>query len=172
MERFNRIFTKACDRLTLYLCGGIVLIMMLYVVANVFSRYALGLGGVTGCYSFVAALMVPLIYLALSYAWYTRGYIVVDVVQVRLKGKVLWGFQFAFLLVTLLGFALVIFYGTILETIEAYISHGTVGEPGYLIPQWPWKATIIIGVFLMAIRNILDIIRMVRTGEVVPMMER
>ena len=172
MQRFDRIFTKVCDRLTIYLCGGIALIMMLYVFANVFSRYVLGLGGVLGCYFFVGALMVPLIYLSLSFAWYKKGYIVVDIVQGRLKGRLLWGFQFAFLLVTLLGFTLVLFYGAIPQTIYTYIRATLLGEPGYQTPEWAWQVTIVIGTLLLAIRNILDMVRMVRTGEIVPMMDR
>jgi len=167
MERFDQIFTKVCDRLALYVGGGIALIMMLYVSAHVFSRYVLRIGGVVGTYTYVAALFVPLIYLGLSYAWYKRGYVVVDIVQVRLKGRVLWGFQFAFLLLTLGIFVLVILCGSFASTIDSYIGVRVIGEAGYHTPVWPWKATIVIGTFLMAIRNILDMIRMVRTGEII-----
>ena len=168
MERFDQIFTKVCDWLAFYVCGAIALIMVLYVSVHVFSRYVLRIGGVIGTYAYVGALLVPLIYLSLSYAWYKRGYVVVDIVQVRLKGKVLWGFQFAFLLVTLLLFVLLIFYGAFLETIDSYIIREIIGETGSVTTSgWLWKATIVIGVLLMAIRNILDMVRMVRTGEVI-----
>ena len=96
MDRFDQIFTKVCDRIALYVCGSIALIMMLYVGVHVFSRYMLRTGGIFGTYTFVGALLVPFIYLGLSYAWYKRGYVVVDIVQVRLKGRVRWGFQFTF----------------------------------------------------------------------------
>lgn len=172
MERFDRIFSKVCESISVYLCGGLVLIMMLYVGANVFSRYVLRLGGVIGCYKFTGAMIVPLIYLSLSYAWYKGSYVVVNVIQDKLRGRLLWGFQFAILLVTMIGFALVIFYGATLETIQVYVTRGTVGEPGYLIPKWPWEATIVIGTLLLAVRNTLDLIRMVKTGEVVTMKVR
>jgi len=167
MDRFDQIFTKASDRLAFWTCGVIVLIMVLYVGANVFSRYVLRIGGVIGCYSFVGALFVPFIYLGLSCAWYKGGYIVLDIVQARLKGRVLWGFQFAFLLLTLVFFA-VLCYGAYLSTVEVYLARAVVGVPTMLTPRWPWHATIIIGTFLVAIRNILDLVRMVRMGEVIP----
>ena len=169
MEKFDRIFTKACDCLALYVCGSIALIMILYVSVHVCSRYVFGTGGVVGTYSFVGALFVPLIYLGLSYAWYKRGYIVVDAVQVRLKGRVLWGFQFAFLLVTLLLFVVWMVYGAFLATTYSYLHEVRIGEVEvFTTPRWPWQATIVIGMLLMAIRNILDLVRMVRTGEVIP----
>ena len=167
MERFDQIFTKVCDHIALYLGGIIALSMMFYVSANVFSRYVLRIGGVMGTYTYVGALLVPLVYLGLSYAWYKRGYVVIDMVQGRLKGRVLWGFQFAFLLLTVGIFVLAIFYGALTDTIDSYIIGGVVGEAGHRTPAWPWKITIVVGMLLMAIRNILDMIRMVRTGEVI-----
>jgi len=166
MERFDQIFTKISDRLAFWLCGGLALAMMLYTCANVFSRYALGIGGVLGTYEYVGAMLVPLIYLGLSYAWYKRGYIVLDILLARLKGRVLWGFEFVFLLLTL-GFFVAIFYGAFKGTIYTYSVATDIGEIGLRTPKWPWQATIILGTFLMSIRNILDLIRMVRTGEVI-----
>jgi len=166
MERFDRIFTKVCDCLAFWVGGTIVLSMIVYVSVHVFSRYVLRSGGVLGTYSYVGALLVPLIYLGLSYGWYKRAYIVLDIVQVRLKGRVLWGFQYAFLLLTLFVF-IAILYGSLLGTIDSYVFGVLIGEVGAFTPKWPWWATIIIGTFLMAIRNILDLVRMVRTGEVI-----
>ena len=167
MERFDQIFTRVCDRLAIWVCGSIALIMMLYVGVHVFSRYVLRIGGVEGTYDFVAVLLVPLVYLGLSYGWYKRAYVAVDMVPVRLKGRVLWGFQFAFLLVTLVLVVLPICYGAIMKTIDSYTLRALVGEPGFQLIEWPWVATIIIGTLLMAMRNILDLVRMVRTGEVI-----
>ena len=169
MERFDEIFTKVCDRLALYVCGGMVLIMMLYVCVHVFSRYVLRIGGVEGTYTYVAVLLAPFLYLGLSYAWYKRGYVVVDMVQARLTGRVHWRFQFAFLLMTLFLFVAWIIYGSFTDTVLSYNSRALVGEMGSPLrtPEWPWKTTIIIGTSLMAIRNILDLVRMVRTGEVI-----
>ena len=168
MNRFDEIFTKVSDRLAFWLCGTIALIMMLYVCANVFSRYVLRIGGVLGTYEYVGALLVPLIYLGCSYAWYKRGYIALDIIQVRLKGRVFWGFQFAFLLLTLGIFAVLIFYTSLVDTIHSYTMGAVIGEPGQIMtPLWLWKVSIVIGTFLMAIRNILDLVRMVRTGEVI-----
>jgi len=171
MERFDQIFTKVCDRLAFWLCGAIALSMMLYVCANVFSRYVLRIGGVLGCYEYVGAMLVPLIYLSLSYAWYKKGYIVLDIIQIRLKGGVLWGCQFAFLLLTL-AFFIAIFYGAFRGTIYSYLAAVDIGEIGLKSPKWVWQMTIPAGTFLMAIRNILDLLRMVKTGEVVPMIDR
>jgi len=170
MERFDEIFTKVCDRLALYVCGSMAIIMMLYICVHVFSRYVLRIGGVEGTYTYVSVLLVPFLYLGLSYAWYKRGYVVVEVAQARLKGRVHWGFQFAFLLMTLFLFVAWIIYGGILAIGISYNSRALVGEMGSPLrtSEWPWKTIIVIGVSLMAIRNILDLVRMVRTGKVIP----
>lgn len=171
MERFDRIFAKVCDHLAFWVCGSMVIIMILYVGANVFARYALGEGGVVGTYAYVGALLVPFTYFSLSWAWYKKGYIVLDIVQRRLKGRVHWGFQFAFLLITTVLF-IVFCYGGLLGAIESYALKANVGEIGLKTPQWIWQATIVIGTFLVVIRNILDLVRMVRTGEIVPLLDR
>jgi len=168
MERFEKIFTKACDTIVLYVCGSIMLGMILYVSANVFSRYVLREGGVTGCYTYVGVSLVPLVYLCLAYGWYKKSYIVVNILQFRLKGKVLWGFQFAILFITLILFSGILFVGTFMDIFSSYSTGRAVGVPDLYSPQWLWKTTITIGFFLMAIRNVLDMITMVRTGQVIP----
>jgi len=168
MKRFDQAFTKVSDRLALYASGLILLVMMLYVSANVFSRYVLRMGGVDGCYMYVGKLMIPLIYLALSYGWYKKSYIVVDLLQAKLKGKVLWGFQFAFLLITLVLFSGLLAEGSLMEMISSFMSGKMAGEIGQPhTPEWPWIATVVLGFLLMAIRNLLDLITMVKTGKVI-----
>ena len=167
MERFDEIFTKVSDRLAYYVCGSMVLVMMVYICIHVFARYVLGTGGVPGTYAYGGALLVPISYLALSYGWYKRGYVVVDILTLRMKGRVLWGFQFAILLVTLLLFTVWLVYGGIMASTTSYILHTLIGESGCRTLVWPWQSTIVIGALLMVIRNILDMIKMVRTGEVI-----
>jgi len=167
MERFDEIFTKVSDRLAYYVCGSMVLIMMVYICVHVFARYVLRTGGVPGTYAYGGALLVPISYLALSYGWYKRGYVVVDILTLRMKGRVLWGLQFAILLVTLLCFTVWLVYGGIMASVTSYTLQTLLGEPGSRTLVWPWQATIVIGTVLMATRNILDMIKMVRTGEVI-----
>ena len=113
-------------------------------------------------------LLVPLVCFALSYGWYKKSYPVVDLILSKLKGRVRWGFQFTFLLVTLVLFTILMFCGSILETSHAYIDKLVLGGPGYYSPAWPWNLTMIIGFFLLLIRNVLDLITMVRTGQDIP----
>ena len=167
MDRFDEIFTEVSYRIGFYVSGTIIIITMVYICIHVFARYVLGMGGVPGTYSYGGTLLVPFIYLALSYGWYRRGYVVVDVITQRLKGRILWISQFTILLVTMVLFTGWLVYGGILTTISSYEIGGLAGETGCYTPEWPWKATIIIGALLMVIRNILDLIRMVRTGEVI-----
>jgi TRAP-type C4-dicarboxylate transport system permease small subunit len=85
MNRFDHIFTKVSEKMALY-SGGIILIAMVaYVTANVFARYILGVGGVTGVYEYVGILLVPLVCLALSYSWYESAYISVNLLQKKLN---------------------------------------------------------------------------------------
>lgn len=167
MERFTQVFAKVSERLGTYLCGAIAFIMMFYVAANVFSRYVLGRGGVVGAYSFVGALLVPLVYLGLSYAWDKKAYIVLDIVQTRVKGRVLWGFEFFYLILTLIFFG-AFFYGGVMGALHSYHAATSIGESGFLTtPKWPWEATIVLGTFLAAVRIILTMLKMVITGKVV-----
>jgi len=167
MERFDQIFTKVSDRLALYSSGIILLAIIFYVSANVFSRYVLRQGGIIGCYTYVGIMLLPLLGFGLSYAWSKRAYVVIELLEMRLKGKVNWGFQFTFLLITLVLFSGMLFVGTFTDCIVAYTTERVAGEPGHFSPLWPWKATLVIGFFLMAVRNLLDLITMVRTGKVI-----
>jgi TRAP-type mannitol/chloroaromatic compound transport system permease small subunit len=167
MERFDRIFSKISDRLALYSGIIVLLAMIFYVSGHVFFRYVLRIGGLEGTYSWVGTLLIPLVFLALSYGWYKRAIIVIDMFQNKLKGKVYWGFQFAFLLITLVLFSAVFTVGTFMDTVSSFIAKNTAGEQGMLTPEWPWKATIFFGFLMLTIRNLLDVIRMVRTGEVI-----
>ena len=167
MDRFDDIFTKVSDRIGFYVSGTIVLVMMLYICIHVFARYVFRTGGIPGTYAYGGAMLIPFLYLALSYGWYKRGYVVVDILTLRLKGKVLWGLQFAILLITMLLFTVWLVYGGIVASISSFKIGAFAGETGCYTPEWPWKATIILGAFLMVIRNALDLIRMVRTGEVI-----
>jgi len=141
--------------------------MILYVAGNVFARYVLGLGGITGTFEYVGVMTVPLVCLSLSYGWYKGSYLVVNILQMKLKGKIVWGFQFTFLLITVLLFAGILFVGTFVEVFTSIEFGQRVGTTTMWSPQWPWKASIALGFFLLVIRNILDMITMVRTGEVV-----
>ena len=167
MERFDKNFTTVSRVITLYIVGALLLISVIYVSANVVGRYLFN-SPVLGMRSYVGIMLVPITYLALAYGWYKRGFITVDILQKKLKGKVLWGFQFAFLLVTLILFAGLIWYGAVTETIISYTLKLQAGRPTYYSPEWPWRTAMTLGLFLMMIRNILDLVRMVRTGEVIP----
>jgi len=167
MERFDRAFSKACERLAVYVGGTLLSVMVIWVAGNVFARYVLGIGGLTGTYEYVGVMTVPLVCLSLSFGWYKGSYLVVNILQMKLKGNIIWGFQFTFLLITVLCFAGVLFVGTFVEVFTAIDFGQRVGTTTMWSPQWPWKATIALGFFLLAIRNILDMITMVRTREVV-----
>lgn len=166
MEKFDQALSILCEQLVTWLCGALMIIMMLWVSAHAFSRYVFGTGGLSGTYAFVGAMVVPFVYLGLAWAWYKRAYVVVDMVQSRLRGKVLWSFQFAFALLTL-SFFVAMFYGAFKDTIYSYAVGITVGQIGMQTPKWVWEATIVLGTLLMLTRNILVLIKMARTGEVI-----
>jgi TRAP-type mannitol/chloroaromatic compound transport system permease small subunit len=168
IERFDRVFSKVMDRIAIYFSGVLIAVMMFYVSAHVIARYAIpGLGGVTGTYSYVAALLPVTFYFALAYGWYKRSYVSLDIIQNRLKGRVKWWFQLIFLIMTIVFFTTSLSIGAVLETKYAYDIAWRVGEPGYYMVGWPWKATMIVGCLFLAIRNILDLITMIKTGEVI-----
>ena len=168
MERFDRIFTTISNRMALYASGLILLIMILYVSGNVFSRYVLRMGGIEGCYTYVGTLMIPLIYFGLAYGWYKKAYITVDILQVKMNDKAIWVFQFTFLLITLVLFSGLLAEGSLMETISSFAGRNRHGVPGVFTPEWPWKATVFIGFFMMSIRIIFDLITMVKTGKLIP----
>jgi TRAP-type mannitol/chloroaromatic compound transport system permease small subunit len=168
IERFDRVFSKAMSYMGIYFSGMLILGMMFYVSAHVIARYAIpGVGGVTGTYSYVGALLPVMFYFALAYGWYKGSYVALDLLQKRLHGKVKWWFQFVFLVMTIVFFTTSLTIGAVLETKYAYDIHWLVGEPGYYMLGWPWKATMVVGCFFLIIRNILDLIRMIKTREVI-----
>jgi TRAP-type C4-dicarboxylate transport system permease small subunit len=168
MKRFDQILMGISDRLVLYVCGTIVVAQVVLVCANVFSRYVLHVGGVVGAYTYTGLLLVPLVTLALTDGWYKKTYPIVDIVIVRLKSRVRWGFQLAYLVLTFVLFTFIFLVATSLETIHAYKTDLLVGAPGYFSPEWPWSAVMIIGFLFLAVRNVLDIIIMIRTKQEIP----
>lgn len=168
MERFDRFYTKLCEVIAFYIVGALIGISMFYVTANVVGRYLFH-SPTPGMTDYVGIMLVPITCLSLGYGWYKGAYVTVDILQNKLQGKVLWGFQFAFLLLCLIFLSGMIWYGAVVEVISSYTQGLLAGSPGYFSPQWPWRVTMALGFFLLVIRNILDLIRMVMTGEVIPM---
>lgn len=167
MEWFDRIFTKVSETIALYVVGALMIASMLYVTANVVGRY-LFRASLLGMSEIVGVMLVPITYLGLSFAYYKGAYITVDILQNKLSGKAIWGFQFALLLVTLVLFSGLLWVASVSETLIAYERALTVGQLGYLTPLWIWKALMAAGLFLLIIRNVLDLIRMIRTRELLP----
>jgi len=167
IERFDKAFSKVMERVALYWSGGIIWIMMIWVFSHVFARYVLRIGGILGTYAYVGALLVPCIYMALAYGWYKGSYVSIDILQSRIHGRTKWWFQLIFQIMMLIFFAGSLFVGAILETKFAIEITWLVGEPGYYMIGWPWRATMIVGTSLLIIRILLDIIHMIRTGEII-----
>jgi TRAP-type C4-dicarboxylate transport system permease small subunit len=168
MDKFDRVFTKIADRIALYWSGTLIWVMMFYVVGHVFARYVLGTGGLVGTYAYVGALLPPTIYMAMAFGFYKGAYVSIDILSKKLTGKALWWLQLFYLLLLFIFFACFLTLGTVLDTITAIQRTWMVGEPGYYIVGWPWKVTMIIGMVMLSIRLLLDLIRTIRTGEVIP----
>lgn len=167
MERFDEGFTKVTKFINLYFIGAILFAAIIYVSANVFARYVLGIGGVLGMRDYVGIMLIPIAYLSAAYGWYKRGFITVDIVQSRLKGKALWGCQFVILLVVFI-FASMLCYGAVAETIMSYSMGLMAGRATYYSPEWPWRLAMVLGLAMLALRQVLDMATMVRTGQVIP----
>ena len=168
MERFDQIYAKISHHIAIYFSGGIIVFMILYVTGHVFSRYALRMGGLLGTYSYVGMLLVPVTYFSLSHGWYKHSYICIDILLKRLKGKALWWVEFFHLTMAIIFLTGVFLVGGILETKWALEVGWRAGEAGYFMIGWPWKATMAVGALLLLIRQVLDMIRMIKTGEAIP----
>jgi TRAP-type C4-dicarboxylate transport system permease small subunit len=146
--------------------------MMLYVSGNVFARYVLrnffDIGGIPGMFEYVGVMVVPLICLSLSYGWHHGNYIVINILQKKLKGKLHWGFQFSFSVATLFLFSAVLCWGSFENIFVSLDFQEVVGTPNTSSPKWPWNVAFFVGFLFLVIRNILDIIAMIRTREVLP----
>ena len=141
---------------------------MLYVTANVIGRYVFRTP-VTGMILIVGLMLVPITFLTLAIAWYKRGsFITINIIQNRLKGKVLWGVQFAIFLLALVVFGGLLLYGSAVGVIESYIRGEIVGEGLIRTLAWPWRATVLIGMVLFVIRVFLDLVTMIRTRKIIP----
>jgi len=167
IERLDRLFTKLTEYSALFISGGFLFASVLYVSAHVFARYIRN--PIPGTANYVAVFMIPICYFGLAYVWFKKGYVVVDILQSRLKGKTLWGFQFTFAMLTFVCFLALFWYGGVQESLRVIANHQRIAEQTTVhSPVWPWLIMLTTGAFMMVVRAALDLVRMIRTRQVIP----
>ncbi len=165
LDRFDEAYAKFCEQMA-WITGGLLMgVSMIYVAANVFLRYVFH-SGALGMTTYVAAMLVPMTYLAVPYAWISASFVTVDIVTNKLKKPVLYWFKLVFMFLNLFFFIGLLTWGSFQDTLHAYVTGKLAGEAGYFSPVWPWKATIVIGLVLTGVRLVVDIIQSIRKKQI------
>ena len=166
MDKIVKVHSMLTKWLALYVCGALVLIATGYVATHVVGRYVFN-HPIEGTYEWVGISLVPITYLALAYGWSKKGtFVAARFLLVRMKGKIRQATEIFIQLCTLLIFAGLLGYGSLVGftgTFWAYEHkevYGTFG--GFVIITWPFKVAVVFGFLLMAISIILNIIMLCR----------
>ena len=169
MDKFESVWHKMEKWVCQYPISLTILLMMVYVTANVIGRYGFRFP-IRGMSEYVGIMLVPVTFLYFSYAWYRKGtFVTVNILPMKLRGKALWINQFIIYLAALVVFAGVLLYGTTVDLIGAIADVERAGNLGYYTPMWPWKLTMVIGCFMLTVRILLDLLYMIRTGKTIPL---
>ena len=154
----------------LNLAGGIVIFMLVFMaVANVLGRKLLNMP-VFGYVDWTEQLMAVFAFLGLAYCQREGGHIRMDILVMRLRGRVLWVFEWLstlFMLMVSIGLV----YGSWHHFLRSFdwaaplFSRDSSIDIG--LPTWPAKLLVPIALALLALRLALQLwaySRALRTG--------
>ena len=162
LDRIDEIFGKIDEWVATYGVGLCIVFAMLYTSANVLARYVFG-DPIKGMHHIVAVSMVPMTYLALGYAWRTRGtFVAATVVLDKLTGKVRCGLEVFFHLVALVSLAGIIGYFSLKRTLWAIQTNDVIGGADFLIISWPIRAAMVLGCLLLGISVTTSLLKLLR----------
>lgn len=158
----------------LNLAGGIVIFLLVFMaVANVLGRKLLNMP-VFGYVDWTEQLMAIFAFLGLAYCQREGGHIRMDILVMRLRGRILWAFEWLstlFMLLVTIGLV----YGSWHHFLRSFdwaaplFSRDSSIDIG--LPTWPAKLLVPIALGLLALRLALQLwaySRALRNGETAP----
>jgi TRAP-type C4-dicarboxylate transport system permease small subunit len=168
LSRTDRTLLAVEARLNL--AGGIVIFALVFMaVANVLGRKLLNMP-VFGYVDWTEQLMAVFAFLGLAYCQREGGHIRMDIVVMRLKGRVLWFFEW---LSTL--FMLLVALGLVYGSWHHFLRSFDWGSPSFStdssidigLPTWPAKLLVPVALGLLSLRLAVQLWaygRALRTG--------
>ena len=161
MNKIDKVLSKAEDKFVL-VSGLLIVITMIYVVANVIGRYGFH-QVVPGMKEIVGALLVPISFFCLAWGWRTKGtFVTADFLLTKMKGKLRRGVELFIQIVALFLFAIAITYASVFSTIRSYNSGEAMNVVYLWLPVWPFRACLLVGFFLMIVRVVIELDKFVR----------
>jgi len=153
------------------LAGGIVIFLLVFMaVANVLGRKLLN-APVYGYVDWTEQLMAIFAFLGLAYCQREGGHIRMDILVMRLKGRVLWFFEWVSTL-----FMLLVTIGLVYGSWHHFLRAFDMGSPLWSsdssidigLPTWPAKLLVPVALFILALRLAIQLwgySRALRTGD-------
>jgi tripartite ATP-independent transporter DctM subunit len=139
--------------------GFIVLVMMIFTVADVFLRYTFN-KPIIWNFDVQTLLIVPVVFLGLSYVQSNRAHIRIDILISRIPSDNRLWFQF-FGDIIFLVFAALVTWQVGVDTIAAYRIHDFL-EGIVRVPLWPAKASLTLGTGLLSVYLLFFLVQDVR----------
>ena len=154
----DRWFSKIEDIVTgtgAIICSLVIFWIVVAVFSRSFFNYPL-----QGVYEFIALLMIPIVFLPLSYTQRFKGHIRVDFLISRLRGR---AYTVMEIVMTLL--ALIAFFIVTTQIIKHAISLWQVGESesgAFYVPIWPFYIPAALGGILLIVRFFIDTVQSIQ----------
>ena len=138
--------------LTAIIVGFLILFLMLFVTIEVVARYAFK--PTPGHVELVRLIMPVIAFLGVAYAQSYNGHIRVEILLLKIKGR-LYHFIESFYLVL----ALIVFVLLAINTLDNALFAREMGDvtPFYLFPTWETRVFIFIGCAAMCLRLIIQL---------------
>ena len=158
LSRFDRAILAVESRLNL-LGGVVILLLVVLAVANVVGRKIFN-APVYGYVDWTEQFMAIFAFLGLAYCQREGGHIRMDILVMRLRGQILWAFEWVstvFMLLVTLG----LIYGSWHHFLRAFdwdapfFSSDSSIDIG--LPTWPAKALVPVALGLLAFRLMLQL---------------
>lgn len=131
--------------------------LMLLITTDVLGRAFFG-KPVTGAIDLSAYIMIVAVYCSVAYCAVKKGHVNIDLIASGYSPRV------QIILDTITGFiSLVVFSFMVWATTKQLLVSWTRGEKSYLLgtPAWPFRATLMIGIFMLCLVLLIDMIHLV-----------
>lgn len=155
--KLEKFFDRFADYVG-YLCGVLMILMLLNVFVDVIMRYFLREGSIA-FQELEWHLFAMVFLLGISYGIKEEAHVRVDVIYDNMPEKKKAYINLIGTLIFLIPFSLLIIHGSIPFVKEAYDLHEVSGDPGGLPYRWIIKSVIPISFILVVISSIGYIIK-------------
>ncbi len=136
-----------------------LLCMVFLVTTDVAGRYFLN-KPLPGTYELTQCLMIAIVFLPLAYVQRMRRHVAVEFVVSRLSAKVRLIFETTVLSLGIFLFGLLVWRSYWIATVSVEIAERSMGRVAW--PYYPWRIILVLGVFLMLVRLVLDLTHTIR----------